>query len=210
MGGGGSKEKAEYFRAIDTQLNNQFEVNCLASAESIQELTLEDTSVIMRDNCKISFMNKVSVNSTCNMTPIIDAIAEMVVNGDQKLAETLQATQDRQANAQCEADNCKDRLTISVTNNLKSSCENAAKSKQSLKMIGGTIICDGNAVAEHGNFSEVKATCLRSLLRGGVEEVFGTENLGGAPPPSSPLDSKMIIMGALALIVVIILIRKKE
>ena len=66
-------------------------------------------------------------------------------------------------------------------------------------------------MAEFGYFSEVRATCLRSLLHGGVEDVSGQntgeEGEGEGDPNSSSQSSysDMMIMGALALFAIIIL-----
>jgi len=205
MGGGGSKQTS-IMREIDAKLDAQFTANCIASAQSIQEIVLRDVNIIAKDNCNISFMNKASVNSSCDMGPIIDAIAEMAVSENKEFAKTLQDAQDRQANANCEADNCTDKLKVAVTKNLTSACESSSKAEQTMKLIGATIFCDGNSVAEFGNFSEVRATCLRSLLHGGVEDVSGqnTENLGSSSSSSSSSwqssDTDMMIMGALLLL----------
>lgn len=213
MGGGGSKQTS-VLREIDAQLDAQFTAHCNASAQSIQEIVLRDVNVIAKDNCKISFMNKASVNSSCDMGPIIDAIAEMAVSADQEFAKTLQDAQDRQANAKCEADNCTDKVKVAVTKKLNSACESASKAQQTMEVTGATIFCDGNSVAEFGNLSEVRATCLRSLLHGGVEEVSGqnTGNLGSSSSSSSSssqsLDNDMMMMAALALIAIIILTKK--
>lgn len=211
MGGGGSKQ-ASVLREIDAKLNAQFTANCNASAQSIQEILLRDVNIIAKDNCRISFMNKASLNSSCDMGPIIDAIAEMAVSADQEFAKTLQDTQDRQANARCEADNCVDKLKVAVTKNLTAACESSSKAQQTMQVTGATIFCDGNSVAEFGNFSEVRATCLRSLLHGGVEEVSGqnTGNLGSSSSSSSSQSSEsdMMIVGAVALFAIIILTKK--
>ena len=208
MGGGSSKQM---LREIDSKLDAQFTAYCDTSAQSIQEVVLTNVNIIATDNCRMSFMNKASVNNECDMGPILDAIAEMAVNADQEFAKALQDAQDRQANANCEADNCKDRVKVAVTKNLTQSCESSAKAQQTMRLNGGTIICDGNSVAEFGNFSEVRATCLRSLLHGGVEDVSGQntgeEGEGEGDPNSSSQSSysDMMIMGALALFAIIIL-----
>jgi hypothetical protein len=216
MGEGGSKQTS-IFREIDANIDAQFKANCNASAQSIQEILLRDVNIIAKDNCKISFMNKASVNSSCDMGPIIDAIAEMAVSTDQEFAKTLQDTQDRQANAKCEADNCTDKVKVAVKKNLTSACESLSKAQQTMEVTGATIFCDGNSVAEFGNFSEVRATCLRSLLHGGVEEVSSQEkeNLGRSSSYSSSsshsLDySDMIIMGALVLFAVFTLTKNNR
>lgn len=211
MGGGGSKQTS-VLREIDAKLDAQFTAHCNASAQSIQEIVLRDVNIIARENCKISFMNKASVNSSCDMGPIIDAIAEMTVSADQEFAKTLQDAQDRQANAKCEADNCTDKVKVAVTKKLNSACESSSKAQQTMQVTGATIFCDGNSVAEFGNFSEVRATCLRSLLHGGVEEVSGQNsgNLGSSSSSSSSQssDNDMMMMGALALIAIILLTKK--
>lgn len=211
MGGGGSKQTS-VLREIDAKLDAQFTAHCNASAQSIQEIVLRGVNIIARENCKISFMNKASVNSSCDMGPIMDAIAEMAVSADQEFAKNLQDTQDRRANAKCEADNCTDKVKVAVTKNLKSACESSSKAQQTLEVIGATIFCDGNTVAKFGNFSEVRATCLRSLLNGAVEEVSGQNsgNLGSSSSSSSSQssDNDMMIIGALALIAIIILTKK--
>lgn len=197
-------------KEIDSTLDTQFKANCLASAESIQEIVLEGVNFIIADNCQFSFKNKASVNNTCEMGPIIDAIAEMAVSADQEFAKTLQDAQDRQANTKC-ADNCIDKVKVAIKKKLDSDCKTSSKAKQTMKITGGTILCDGNSVAEYGQFSEVRATCLRSLLHGGVEEVSGKniENLRSSSySPSQSSDNDMMIMGVLALIAIIILTKK--
>lgn len=206
MGGGGSKQT--FLREIDANLNSQFTAHCNASAQSIQEIVLRDVNIIATENCRISFINRASVNSSCDMSPIIDAIAEMAVSADQEFARTLQDTQDRQANATCEADNCTDRVKVAVKNNLHSACESSSKAQQTMQVTGATIFCDGNSVAEFGSFSEVRATCLRSLLHGGVEEVSGQNSGNSSSSPQSSDYDMMMMMGALALIAIIILIKK--
>lgn len=198
MGGGGSKQTI--IRDLDVKLDHLFKANCNSSAQSIQEISLKGVNIEITDNCKISFMNKAIVNSSCDIGPIIDAIAEMAVSENREFAKTLLDAQDRMAILKCEADNCEDRQKVAITKKLNAACESSSKAQQTLKLNGGTILCDGNAVAEYGNFSEVRATCLRSLLHGGVEEVSSqeTENPVGSLPPSPwSLDSDMI-MGALA------------
>ncbi len=212
MGGGGSKQTS-ILREIDSKLDAQFKAHCNSSAQSIQEINLKDVNIIARDNCRISFMNKASVNSSCDMGPIIDAVAEMAVSTNAEFAKGLQDAQDRQANMKCEADNCEDKVKVAVTKNLTSACESSSKAQQTMNLTGATIFCDGNTVAEFGNFSEVRATCLRSLLHGGLEEISdeiskeiseeGTGNVGGS---SLPLDD-MIMMGC-ALIAVVIILKK--
>lgn len=207
MGGGGSKQTT-ILKEIDAQLDAQFTANCNASAQSIQKITLKGLNLIIRDGCRISFMNKASVNSSCNIGPIIDAISEMVVSTDQEFAKGLQDAQDRQANQKCEADNCEDKLKIAVTKKLTSDCASEAKAQQTVELIGSTIFCDGNSVAEYGNASEVRATCLRSLLHTAVEEAVSERTGTPAGGPSQSLDSDMMIMGIMALVVVIVLIKK--
>lgn len=201
MGGGGSKQLSD----IDAVLDVQFKANCNTSAQSIQAITLEGVNIIASDNCQISFMNKASVNSTCDMGPIIDAISEMAVSADKDFAETLQDAQDRQANSKCEADNCVDKVKVAVRRRLTEACESKAKAQQTMKLTGARIFCDGNTVATFGNFSEVRATCLRSLLHGGIEEVsskntsdISSKNTSDDESTSS-LGSNMMIMGILFL-----------
>ena len=214
MGGGGSKTKTSILREIDSKLDAQFTANCNSNAQIIQEINLDGLNIIARDNCRISFMNKASVNSTCDMGPIIDAISEMAVSTDREFAKGLQEAQDQQANQKCEADNCEDKLKVAVTKRLTSACESSAKAQQTLKIIGLTILCDGNAVANFGNSSEVRATCLRSLLHSGVEDASseGAENTSSASTSSLPyLDNDiklMVIMGVFALFLVVILTKK--
>jgi|GEM_PF-7068209 hypothetical protein len=196
MGGGGSEPID-----IDGILDAQFKINCLASATSIQDIELNKVNVIMGDNCNLTFMNRASVNSSCEMAPIIDAIAEVVVSADEEFAKTLQDAQDRQANAKCEADNCTDKIKVAIAKNLNSACETAAKAQQTLTLNGANIICDGNTVSKFGNYTEVRAHCLRSLLHDTVEEVSGqnSENLGSSD------NDMMMMLGVLALIAIIIL-----
>lgn len=210
MGGSSSKPKRTILREIDSTLDAQFKANCIASAQSIQETVLKNVNIIAMDNCNISVMNKASVNTTCEMGPIIDGIAEMAVSADQEFAKNLQNAQDRQANAKCDSNNCIDKIKIGVTKNLTSTCESSAKAEQSMKLIGSTIFCDGNTVAKFGNFSEVRATCLRSLLHDAVDEAFrqNTESSSSRSSSQSSIDD-MIIMGAIALIAIILLTKKK-
>lgn len=208
MGGGGSKQTI--LREIDGKLDLQFQAHCNSNAQSIQEIYLKDVNIIARDNCKIAFMNKASVNSSCDMGPIIDAIAEMAVSANEEFSKTLQDAQDRQANMKCEADHCEDKLKVAITKNLTSACESVSKAQQTFKLHGGTIVCSGNTVAEFGNFSEVRATCLRSLLHGGLEEVSSKEtgNFGESPSSSSlsSLDNNIVIPVLLLLAILIIII----
>ena len=201
MGGGGSEAID-----IDGILDAQFKINCLASATSIQNIELNHVSFIMGDNCNLTFRNRASVNSSCEMAPIIDAIAEVVVSADEEFAKTLQDAQDRQANAKCEADNCTDKIKVAIAKNLNSACATAAKAQQTLTLNGANIICDGNTVSKFGNYTEVRAHCLRSLLgvEDTVEEVSGqnSENLGSSDNDNNDM---MMMLGVLALIAIIIL-----
>jgi hypothetical protein len=146
------------------------------------------------------------------MGPIIDAISEMAVSADKEFAKSLQDAQDRQANSKCEADNCVDKLKVAVTKRLTASCESQSKAQQTMKVTGATIFCDGNTVANFGNFSEVRATCLRSLLHGGIEEVSSKNTTDGGSTSSSSssyssLDSDMMIMGLMLLFAALVLLK---
>ena len=210
MGGGGSKQQSSVIREIDAKLDAQFTAHCNSTATSIQEITLEDVNIIAKENCKIRFMNKASLNSSCDMGPILDAIAEMAVNTNQEFAKTLQDTQDRQANMKCDADNCEDKIKVAITKKLTSSCESRAKAEQTMKLTGATIYCDGNSVAEFGNFTEVRATCLRSLLLDGLKETDSNfsnsdNNIAPKPPEQPPYTEILfifIISGAILLFVI--------
>ena len=164
MGGSNSKNRDFYEKSIDVKLNNTFDANCQARASSFQEIHLNNVNFFIRDNCKLEFVNRAVLNTTCEMGPIIDAIAEMAVATDEEFAKTLQDTNDRESLDKCEADNCIDRLKVNVKKHLDATCGSQARATQSFNMHGGTIYCDGNSVATYGNFAEVRASCLRDML----------------------------------------------
>ena len=218
MGAGGSKPKmTSVIREIDQKINAEFTANCNTSAQSIQEIEINNMNIIMEEGCRMAFINRATVNSFCDMGPIIDAIAEKAVDENQEFAKTIQDAQDRVANAKCKADNCKDKIKVAVTKKLTSNCESSAKAQQTLRLNGATIICNGNTVAKFGNYSEVRATCIRSLLHGGLEEMSkndtGEFESPSSPPPSYSSkysESYMMIMFALAFFAIIILTKKKS
>ena len=166
---GGSVSKSTYQRDIDVKLNSTFQANCAASAVSIQTINLKNVNIITRDNCSSSFTNRASLNTSCDMSAIIDSIAEMAASTDEEFAKTLQDVSDREAFDKCEADNCLEKLKINVKKNLSASCATEARAMQTFNMDGGTIYCDGNSVAQYGNFAEVRASCLRSMLLDGAK-----------------------------------------
>ena len=197
MGGGSSKQS--HIREIDSEIDAQFRANCNASASGIQVITLKDVTIIARDNCRFSAVNKASLNSTCEMSPIFDAIAEMAVNTDMEFAQRLQDAQDRQANMKCDADNCEDRLKVSIKRRLASACDSKSRAIQTVNVLGGTIFCDGNTIADFGNQTEIRATCLSKLLHDVVEEM--------SPDKTDPEDiTSTLTQKQIMLLIVLLLI----
>lgn len=174
--GGNSSKPTSYIEEIDTTISSQFEAHCTPTANSAQIIELQGLNIIAKDNCRMEFMNKASVDSTCEMSPIIDGVSKMAVETSKEFAEILQGAMDREANKNCDADNCEDKLRVAVTKHLTAKCASETTANQTLKMNGGVIFCTGNTVSTYGNYAEVRASCLQKLLHDAHKQAFGDDS----------------------------------
>lgn len=168
MGGGTSKEPRHY-TDIDTSIRSQYSAHCNPLATSLQELNVNNVEVVARDRCKIYFLNKATVNTSCNMGLILDNLAEQAASAGADFARQLQSEEDAQANDCGEADECTNSIRLAIRRQLHSACGSGTTAQQTLNINGGKITCTDDAVVTHGNYSEVTAVCLTSVLQEALE-----------------------------------------
>ena len=160
MGGGGSKHTQEQIKQISANLDLQFSGNCSPSASVQQKIELNNVKIKARDDCAINFINYATVNATCDMSAIIDAIAKLAVQTDEDFAKALMSAQDA-----AESTNADTHIQqLHVKKKLTSECYSAANAKQSLVINGAVLECTGNSQITSGNDADVRATCLRTQL----------------------------------------------
>jgi hypothetical protein len=166
MGVGGSKPTPEQIRQISANLDLQFSGNCLPSASVQQMIQLNNVKIRARDDCSINFINYATVNAKCDMSAIIDAIAQLAVQSDAEFAKALMSAQD--AAEATTADTHTQQ--ISVKKKLKAECHSTANAMQSLVINGAVLECTGNSQITSGNEADVRATCLRTQLHNALTE----------------------------------------
>lgn len=166
MGGGNSKPTPEQMRQIGANLDLQFSGNCSANASVQQTIQLNNVTIRARDDCSINFINYATVNSTCDMGAIIDAIAQLAVQADAEFAKALMSAQDAANASKADAHT----QQINVKKKLTSECHSTASARQSLEVNGAVLECTGNAQITSGNESDVRATCLRTQLHNALTE----------------------------------------
>ena len=167
MGAGGSKPTPEQIRQISANLDVQFSGNCTPSASVQQMIKLNNVKIRARDNCSINFINYATVNAyECDMSAIIDAIAQLAVQTDAEFAKALMSAQD--AAEATTADTHTQQ--ISVKKKLTSECHSNANAKQSLVINRAVLECTGNSQITSGNYADVRATCLRTQLHNALTE----------------------------------------
>ena len=166
MGGGGSKPDPEQIRQISANLDLQFSGNCSPSASVQQQIQLNNVKIRARDDCAINFVNYATVNATCDMSSIIDAIAQLAVQADEKFAKALMSAQDAAESTSADIYT----QQINVKKKLTAECHSAANAKQSLVINGAVLECTGNSQIKSGNEADVRATCLRTQLHNALTE----------------------------------------
>tara|TARA_B100001778_G_scaffold328859_1_gene328916 strand:+ start:1560 stop:2201 length:642 start_codon:yes stop_codon:yes gene_type:complete len=154
MGGGSSRLKY-----IDAQLDAKFRAHCEASATSQQLLELRNVKLTTRDDCTMNFRNTSTVNSACDMGPILDAVAEMSADADETFVRALQALEDRGS-----TEATSDVTRMKIRRHLDSKCSAVSNAQQTLVLKGLTLACDGNSTINFGNVTDVRADCIRTLL----------------------------------------------
>lgn len=154
MGKGLSKEKAG--RQIDALLDLEFQANCSASSSSRQEIELRGVTIVARDDCQINFFNRSTLNSTCDMAAILDRVATLAADADESFAKTLAS-----ADTAGEGD---EPLSLQIRKKLSSQCNTSSDAMQTLRIIDSVFVCEGNTKSTYGNETDVRATCLRSVL----------------------------------------------
>lgn len=166
MGGGGSKPTPEQIRQISANLDLQFSGNCSPSASVQQTLSLKDVHIKASGDCAIGFFNLATVNATCDMGAIIDAIAQLAVQADAEFAKALMSAQDAAEASTADTHT----QQINVKNKLTAECHSTANARQSLLINGAVLECTGNSQINSGNEADVRATCLRTQLHNALAE----------------------------------------
>jgi hypothetical protein len=166
MGGGGSKPTPEQIRQISANLDLQFSGHCSPSASVQQMIKLNNVTIRARDDCSINFINHATVNATCDMSAIIDAIAQLAVQADEEFAKALMSAQDAAESSTADTHT----QQINVKKKLTAECHSAANAKQSLVINGAVLECAGNSQITSGNDADVRATCLRTQLHNALDQ----------------------------------------
>lgn len=142
-----------------------FEGHCNADASMIAEIKLKNVTFTAKENCKLTYMNESSINTTCDMTTIIDEFAKQAVENDVQSAKKLQNTIDRETSiSTCTSDDCLHEIKINITKNLHVLCDSQVKAEATIEQIGGEIICDGQSDLMFGNKIDARASCLHTLI----------------------------------------------
>jgi hypothetical protein len=200
---------SEIYEIVEFQFGQQ----CTASSSSKQTISFRNTKMILRDNCKMKMENTAILDSSCQMADIADAIAEEIVKVDLELAKEIQSVQDKKANAQCDADDCVNKVTTAVKKKLLVSCASDASAVQTIKMTDSTVFCDGNSEAGFGQQSEVRASCIKSVLRN-AQELRSPEKLPEKLPkktsPKNNSDRNKLLLLVVALFFIVIIVKKKK
>jgi hypothetical protein len=169
MGGGGSKPTPEQIRQISANLDLLFSGNCSPNASVQQTISFKDVVIRASDNCSVGWFNLATVNSTCDMSAIIDAVAQLAVQADAEFAKALMSAQDAAealtADVHTQQMNVKKKLTAE--------CHSVSQARQSILVSDSILYCDKNAQMNHGNKTDVRATCLRNQLHNALTEASG-------------------------------------
>jgi len=158
------KQKTEKRIKINAQLNSQFEANCQSTATSVQLLEVKDIKVVARGNCTISFKNESTVDSQCDLKPIIKSVTDALVATDKNLAKLMTGEEESISNTISDKD-----LKVKIRKHLELSCDSHAKATQTLRITGVNIYCDQDAGVEYTNSTEVRATCLKEMFNDALE-----------------------------------------
>lgn len=210
MGGSGSKPTPEQIRSISANLDLQFSGNCSPSASVQQEIQLNNVKIRARDDCVITWINYATVNATCDMSSIIDAIAELTVQADEEFAKALMSAEDAAEST------TKDIQKINVKKKLTSECYSTANAKQSLVVNGAVIECTGNSQITSGNEADVRATCLRTQLNDALTKSSkqsklvsrkNTQNTQNTQNTMELTENEIMVLG-FALLLVITVVKK--
>lgn len=216
MGGGGSKSTPEQIRQISANLNLQFSGNCSPSASAQQQIKLNNVKIRARDDCSINFINYATVNTTCDMSAIIDAIAQLAVEADENFAKALMSAQDAADSSTADTHT----QIINVKKKLKAECLSTSNAKQSLEINGAVLECTGNSQITSGNDADVRATCLRTQLHNALTEASlvnkEPSRLGSKKNTEKSTDhaeiewtNEMLILVGFALMALLVIIAKK-
>lgn len=206
MGGGPSK-----LSIIDNELYAAFDAHCESSADSYQEITLENVNINASGNCQMNFINKAVVNSACDMGPILDSVAEMAANADETFVKSLQATEARSTNGSDDFD----VNVLKIRQNLTAKCSSRARAEQQLRLKNVTISCNDNSSQTWGNTQDVRAMCLKSMLHDAFNSVPPplTSSETSTPPPPPPPDKShetiALLIVALLFVIALVLVLVK-
>ena len=171
MGGRNSKP-AERSREISANLKLQCDANCNPSATSQQRIELEGVTIRARDNCSINFINYATVDTSCDMNSIIDAVAKVAVQADESFAKQLMDARDAAESSSADVH----RQELNIQKSLKASCLSHANAQQTIKITGAVMECTGNSQITSGNDADVRATCLRTKLSEALDKVSGLDD----------------------------------
>lgn len=158
------KQKTEKRKKIDAQLNAKFETNCNSTATSVQLLEVKDIKVVARGNCTVSFINESTLDSKCDMKPIIKSVTNSLVATDKELAKLMTGEENSISNTISDKD-----LKLKIKKHLELKCNSHAKATQTLKVTGVNIYCDQDAGSVWKNSTEVRATCLKEMFHDALE-----------------------------------------
>lgn len=171
MGGRNSKP-AERSREISANLKLQFDANCNPSATSQQRIELEGVTIRARDNCSINFINYATVDTSCDMNSIIEAVAKVAVQADESFAKQLMDARDAAESSSADVH----RQELNIQKSLKASCLSHANAQQTIKFTGAVMECTGNSQVTSGNDADVRATCIRTKLNDALDKVSGLDS----------------------------------
>ncbi len=200
------KQKTEKRKKIQARLDAKFQANCHSTATSVQVLDVKDIAITARGDCTVTFANKSTVDSQCDMKPIIKSISDSLVATDKELAKLLAGEDNTIAGTKSDSD-----LKINIRRNLEMKCDSHSKARQTLKVTGVNIYCDQAAGVEYKNSSEIRATCLKEILNDALErqDKFETDSDSDSEEDDDDKDvTAQAIIGIVGLLFFVVILKK--
>lgn len=204
------KQKSKKRGKVGALLEAKFNANCHSTATSVQILDVRDISITAKGNCVVKFINEATVDSQCDMKPIIKSITDGLVATDKELARLLTGEDSRIAGTDSTRD-----LKIKIQKNLETHCDSHASAKQTLKVTGVNIYCDQEGGSEFRNTTEVRATCLKELLNDAIDRQTKFEKKSDNDNDSDSDDdddkdviTEQAIIGIIGLLFVFVILKK--
>ena len=206
MGGQQSTPKQRKSMRLQTNVDKVFNANCDASAQSVQSISLKNTTVVALDGCKANFKNTGAVKAECNMDGVLEKMAAHIVETDKDVARRISEQREKAESAMSSVDDYSE--IVNVKEELSLACGSHVRAKQTIEVIGGRLMCSGkDSEINFSNKNDVRAVCMRSFLEKQVDEMDTVEEEEEEDEDDDDTTTVVLIggAGAVALLLVLLL-----